>query len=342
MRLPPLNALRAFEAAARHCSVHKAAKELNVTPAAVSHQIKTLEEHFGFDLFKREPRRLRLTPAAEACLPTLTAAFGHLAEAVAIAQQYAHAGRVTVSAPPAIAAKWMIPRLGRFRDLHPDIDLRIAARQSMRDLGGDGEASGSPLEDADIAIRFGAGDYPDYVAHKLFDAYTLPMCSPKLLSGEHPLRTPEDLRFHTLIHYQSDNAMMDVGRPNWVSWLKAAGVRNINTRRGPTFNHVTLALRAAEDGLGVVLGTPITAAAELREGRLVTPFELSLPLGVAYYLLYAPTAKQQPAVMAFRDWILNEARNDTTRDPKYTPSTVAAADNPDEAPPPIASPTLPD
>src|SRR5690606_27655752 len=131
MRLPPLNALRAFEATARHSSVHKAAKELHVTPAAVSHQIKSLEEHLGFDLFKREPRRLRLMPAAEACRPKLSAAFVQLAEAVAIAQQFANASRVTVSAPPAITAKWMIPRLGRFRQSHPDIDLRIAARNSM-------------------------------------------------------------------------------------------------------------------------------------------------------------------------------------------------------------------
>ena len=338
MRLPPLNALRAFEATARHSSVHKAAKELHVTPAAVSHQIKALEEHFGFDLFKREPRRLRLTPAAEASLPTLTAAFAQMAEAVAIAQQFANAGRVTVSAPPAITAKWMIPRLGRFRSSYPDIDLHIAARQSMRDAASGDAEPANPLEDADIAIRFGPGDYPDYEVHKLFDSYTLPMCSPKLLEGEHPLRTPDDLRYHTLIHYESDNAMMDVGRPNWASWLKAAGVRGINTRRGTTFNHVTIALRAAEDGLGVVLGTPITAAAELASGRLVTPFALSLPLGVAYHLIYAASSKQQPSVMAFRDWILSEARDDPWANRPATPANAAAAAvSATESPAPIAS-----
>lgn len=342
MRLPPLNALRAFEATARHCSVHKAAKELHVTPAAISHQIKALEEHLGFELFKREPRRLRLLPAAEACLPKLTAAFAQMAEAVSIAQQLAHAGRVTVSAPPAIAAKWLIPRLGRFRDLHPDIDLRIVARQSMRDLGGDGETAGNPLEDADIAIRFGAGDYPDHIAHKLFDTYTLPMCSPKLLRGEHPLRTPDDLRHHTLLHYESDNALMDIGRPNWASWLKAAGVRGINTRRGPTFNHVTLALHAAEDGLGVVLGTPITATSELTDGRLVAPFPLALPVGVAYYLLYAPSAQEQAPIMAFRDWLLSEARDDIWADPEKVFAIAHTPPAGGEINAPVASGTVPD
>lgn len=337
MRLPPLNALRAFEAAARHSSVHKAAKELHVTPAAVSHQIKSLEEHLGFDLFKREPRRLRLTPAAEACLPKLSAAFAQMAEAMSIAQQLADSARVTVSVAPALAAKWVIPRLSHFRDLHPEIDLRIAARQSMRDVtSGETEAAGNPLEDADIAIRFGAAQYPDYIIHPLFESYTLPMCSPKLLEGEHALRTPDDLRYHTLLHYESDNAMMDVGRPNWASWLKAAGVRGINTRRGTTFNHVTMALRAAEDGLGVVLGTPITAAAELASGRLVTPFPLSLPLGVSYYLIYAASAKDQPSVMAFRDWILSEARDDPWAHPRGVPGTSG------ENAAPIASPGLPD
>ncbi len=339
MRLPPLNSLRAFEAAARHCSVFKAAKELHVTPAAVSHQIKALEEHLGIELFKRQPRRLTLTPAAEACLPKLTAAFGLMADAVNSAQQLARAGRVMVSSPPALATKWLIPRLSKFRDLYPEIDLRIAARQTRRDF--DRSTTGQVdnlLEDADIAFRLGDGDYPGYIVHKLFDTFTLPMCSPRLLQGEHPLRTPDDLRYHTLLHYESDNGSMDTNRPNWNSWLKAAGVRGIDTRRGPTFNHVTLAMQAAEDGLGVFLGMPALASTEMAEGRLVTPFPLKLPGGAGYYLLHNEESQRQPTIVAFRDWVLSEARQETwTAD-----AETAAGDAEKNSPTTIASPRSPD
>lgn len=312
MRLPPLNSLRAFEAAARHCSVYKAAKELHVTPAAVSHQIKSLEEHLGIELFKRQPRRLSLTPAAEACLPKLSAAFALMSEAVTSAQQLARAGRVLVSMPPALATKWLIPKLAKFRDLYPEIDLRISAHQRPRDF--ERSASGQAdnlLEDADIAVRLGDGDYPGYITHKLFDTYTTPMCSPRLLSGEHPLRTPDDLRHHTLLHYEADNASMDAHRPTWSSWLKAAGVRGVDTRRGPTFNHVTLAMQAAEDGLGVFLGMPTLAEAEIAEGRLVAPFPLKLYSGAGYYLLHNEETQRQPTIIAFRDWVISEARKET-------------------------------
>lgn len=317
MRLPPLNALRAFEAAARHGSVYKAAQELHVTPAAISHQIKGLEEYLGVALFKRLPRKIVLTPAGEACLPKLTAAFAQLAEAVAAAQQMAHAGRVIVSVPPALATKWLIPKLAGFRDRHADIDLRIAARQTLVDRArNELDQTGSLLEGGDVAIRFGDGDYPGYVTHKLFTSYSLPMCSPRLLEGPNPLRTPEDLRHHTLLHYESDVAMVDVGRPNWDSWLKAAGVRGVNTRRGPTFNHVILAMQAAADGLGVVLGVPIMASEEMAEGTLVAPFPLALPTGASYYLLHTEAAEREPSIVAFRDWVLSEAHKEPWAEPQ--------------------------
>jgi LysR family glycine cleavage system transcriptional activator len=317
MRLPPLNALRAFEAAARHSSVLKASQELHVTPAAVSHQIKALEEFLGVMLFKRTPRRITLTPAGEACLPKLTAAFNQMAEAVAAAQQLSHAGRVMVSVAPAIGSKWLIPKLAKFRDLHADIDLRISARQSMVDrMRGEHERGSNLLDGGDVAIRLGDGDYPGYVTHKLFTSYSLPICSPSLLEGPHPLRTPDDLRHHTLLHYENDIAMVDVGRPTWASWLKAAGVRGINTMRGPTFNHVALAMQAAADGLGVVLGVPIMASEEIAEGTLVAPFNLSLPTGGSYYLLHTEAAQREPSIMAFRDWLLSEARSEPWAEPR--------------------------
>lgn len=317
MRLPPLNALRAFEAAARHSSVHKAARELHVTPAAVSHQVKGLEEFLGIMLFKRSPRRITLTPAGEACLPKLTAAFEQMAQAVAAAQQFAHAGRVVVTVPPALATKWLIPKLSTFRDRHGDIDLRISARQSLVDRSrGENDQGTHLLDGGDIAIRFGDGDYPGYVTHKLFTSYSLPMCSPRLLEGPNALRTPDDLRNHTLLHYESDIAMMDVGRPNWASWLKAADVRGVNTRRGPTFNHVALAMQAAADGLGVVLGIPVMASEEIAEGSLVAPFSLSLPTGASYYLVHTAAAEREPSIMAFRDWILSEAHSEPWAEPQ--------------------------
>ncbi|MGH8445936.1 MAG: transcriptional regulator GcvA [Solimonas sp.] len=328
MRLPPLNALRAFEAAARHSSVYKAAQELHVTPAAVSHQIKSLEEHLGVVLFKRLPRRIELTPAGEACLPKLTAAFAQMAEAVAAAQQLAHAGRLMVSVPPALAAKWLIPRLSKFRDTNPDIDLRISARQTLVDRArGEFDQSANLLEGGDIAIRFGDGDYPGLASHKLFTSYSLPMCSPKLLeAGPHPLREPDDLRHHTLLHYENDNATVDVGRPNWASWLKAAGVRGVNTRRGPTFNHVTLAMQAAADGLGVVLGIPLMAGEEVADGRLVAPFALSLPTGASYYLVHQEAMSRDPSLVAFRDWMLAEAHSDPWAQPKVVAALPLTGD----------------
>lgn len=315
MRLPPLNSLRAFEAAARHCSVNKAAQELHVTPAAISHQIKALEEFLGIELFKRQPRRLSLTPAAEACLPKLTAAFAQMGEAVAEAQQFANAGRVLVSAPPALISKWLIPHLAGFQAVHPEVDLRLSARQTMVDsVREETDQTASVLEDADLAIRFGHGDYPGYVTHKLFDSYALPMCSPKLLQGEHPLRTPDDLRHHTLLHYAAEDST-DVGRPDWSAWLKAAGVRGINPRRGPTFNHIMLAMQAAEDGLGVVMGIPIMATSQIAAGELVVPFALSLPISASYFLVHGTAVEQEASVMAFRDWVLENARNEPWRHP---------------------------
>ncbi|MFT4048055.1 MAG: transcriptional regulator GcvA [Solimonas sp.] len=331
MRLPPLNALRAFEAAARHASVHKAAQELHVTPAAISHQIKALEEHLGIALFKRLPRRIELTPAAEACLPKLSAAFVQMADAVAAAQHLVNAGRLMVSVSPVFAAKWLIPRLSSFRDQNPDIDLRISARQTLIDRthGDLDQGSRNLLESSDIAIRFGDGDYGELITHKLFASYLLPMCSPRLVEGAQPLRTPDDLRQHTLLHYENDVATMDIGRPNWGSWLKAAGVRGINPRRGPTFNDMMLATQAAADGLGVVLAAPLMAREDIAAGRLIVPFSLSLPTGASYYLVYTQERAEEPSLRAFRDWIVDEAQRDPWADPaRVRPSPLPAGGDP--------------
>jgi LysR family glycine cleavage system transcriptional activator len=190
-RLPPLNALRAFEAAARHLSFNAAAEELNVTPAAISHQIKALEADLGVKLFRRLNRAVRLTDAGQACVPGLRDGFERIAEAVARARQGDSVGLLTVTASPAVASKWLVPRLERFRARHPAIDLRIDASMRLVDL---------VREDVHVGLRYGAGKYPGLHTEQLVRSEVFPVCSPDLLKGKHPLRTPEDLRHHTLIH----------------------------------------------------------------------------------------------------------------------------------------------
>lgn len=302
-RLPPLNALRAFEAAARHLSFRKAAEELHVTPAAISHQIKALEENLGVKLFRRVARGLELTGVAEACLMTLREGFDSLAGAVELIRSRTRVRTITVGAAPSFAGKWLVPRIQRFVTAFPDIDVRIAA--GMNFVDGRQDASRPEFNDADIAIRFGTGRYPGFRADKLFSVAATPMCSPRLLQGEHPLRRPADLRHHALLH--DDTLPFDDGGANWTMWLDAAGVDGVDVTRGPHFNHASLGLDAAIDGMGVVLSYPVLASADLAAGRLVMPFDLSVPLNVAYYVVCPETSADQPAIAAFRQWIFAQA-----------------------------------
>jgi LysR family glycine cleavage system transcriptional activator len=311
--LPPLNALRAFEAAARHLSFAQAAKELHVTPAAISHQVKGLEEDLAVKLFRRQARGLELTSAGRVCLPKLSEGFDRLAEAVEKVRSSNAPGTLSVSAAPTFASKWLAPRLHRFVTALPNLDLRLNASTRLidatKDEGPSGEAQlGSLMEDADIAIRFGSGRYPEFRVDKLFPVSVTPMCSPRLLAGEQPLREPADLRHHVLIH---DNIGSDDGRPMWQVWLEAAGVEGVDITHGLRFNHAVLALEAAADGLGVALGMPQIAALDLASGRLAAPFALRLPIASAYYLVCAGDRCDRSDVVAFRDWILQEAGRDS-------------------------------
>lgn len=313
MRLPPLNALRAFEAAARHRSILKAAQELHVTPAAVSQQVKAVEAHLGTALFRRLPRRIELTEPGERLLARLTPAFGQIFDAVAEAQlrQPGRKDGLLISTPPAFGSNWLLSRLPRLQKIYPDLPLRIATRATMADEVL--KVSDHPddiFEGSDIAIRFGDGHYPGCSVHKLFSLHSTPMCSPALIDGRHPLQEPADLRHHTLLHAQNDVPGLDAGWPKWAEWLEAAEVRHVNARRGPVFNHVALAIEAAADGMGVVLSTPLLAAAELDRGRLTVPFHLSLMLKSAYYLVYSQAGAANAEVIAFRDWILAEAEQE--------------------------------
>ncbi len=310
--MPPLNALRAFEAAARHLSFALAARELHVTPAAVSHQVKGLEQNLGVPLFRRLARGLELTRAGQACLPGLRDGFDRLAAAVEQVRALGETRTLAVSAAPSFATRWLAPRLHRFVGAHPDLDVRINASAqlidpSKGDVRHDGEAGGSMMEDADIAIRFGTGEYPGFRVDKLLPAAVTPMCSPQLLEGERPLREPADLKHHVLIH---DNVSSDDGRALWQVWLEAAGVEDVDVSHGLRFNHAMMALEAAADGLGVALGMPVLAAADLAAGRLVRPFKLVLPLKFGYHAVSAAEASQRPDIAAFREWLLAEARRD--------------------------------
>jgi len=308
---PPLNALRAFEAAARHLSFKKAAEELHVTPAAVSHQIKLIEESLGVSLFHRLTRAISLSPAGQRFLPKLSAGFAQIAGAIEEVRAHDDAGTLTVNAPPSFAAKWLMPRLHRFVSNHPDIDIRIIA--SMRfvdahrrdDMGSLTGKDGSPL-DADIDIRFGNGSYPHCRVDLLFKVSVTPLCSPKLLDGMRPLRSPADLRHHLLLH--DDTLFGRDDRPDWVQWLKGVGAKEVDPSRGLHFNHTMLGLEAAIDGLGVVLGARELAARDLAAGRLVAPFDYSMVLPDSYYLVSAENAAVRPKISAFRNWLLKEAR----------------------------------
>lgn len=294
--LPPLSALRAFEAAARLESFSKAAAELNVTPAAISHQIAALEQDLGVSLFNRRNRAVELTASARMLLPGLSEAFAGIQSAVHRLRSHNDTGTITVTASPSFAGKWLVQRLHRFQAQNPEIDVRISATDVVVDLTRD---------DFDLAIRYGTGRYPGLVVELLLRNEVFPACSPALLRHGPPLETPADLRHHALIHdHQSER---DPLAPTWSMWLKAAGVDGGGAMRGLSFNNNVLALEAALAGHGVTLAYSTVAAADIAAGRLVRLFSLSLPDNFAYYIVTAPGALERPKVKAFRDWLRQEA-----------------------------------
>jgi len=298
-RLPPLNALRAFEAAARHLSFARAAEELSVTPAAVSQQIRTLEAYLGIKLFRRLPRSVVITEAGQAGLVALREGFDRLAEAAERMRAHETGNTLMVSVVAPFAAKWLVPRLDRFHALHPEIEVRVEASSHLVDFA---------REEVDVAIRYGSVHYPGLAVHRLTRGaeVVFPVCSPRLLARSHPLEQPDDLRWHTLIHM--DWKGQEDAWPNWHTWLMAAGVRGVDASRGPRFNSGSLAVQAAAQGQGVALANEFLAAQELAEGRLVKPFALSVeaPAHFAHYLVYPEGATGSPKVGAFRDWVLAE------------------------------------
>ena len=277
-------------------SFSKAADELHVTPAAVSHQIHALEEDLGVKLFHRMNRSIELTASALVLLPGLPEAFAGIQSSVRRLRAHNDTGTLTVTASPSFAAKWLVLRLHRFQEQHPEIDVRISATDDVVDL---------TRGDFDVAIRYGCGKYPGLEVELLFTNEVFPACSPQLLTSGPPLRTPEDLSRHALIH---DLAVeRDPLVPTWPMWLKAAGVKDVPAITGLTFNNMHLALDAAIAGHGVVLAYSTIAAADLAAGRLVRLFSLALPDLFAYYIVTAPGALDRPKIRAFRTWLRQEA-----------------------------------
>lgn len=307
-RLPPLNALRAFEAVARHRSFRKAAEELHVTPAAVTHQIKALEEQLGVELFKRLPGGVELTPATTATLPVLKRAFELIALSVNELRNYGRTPQLTVRATPTFASRWMMPRLHTFLAAHEGIDVRVLASGNVLNAAGATTTAGTPIE-ADIDIRFSNGRPEGEHVDLLFTVGIVPMCHPRLLkSGPWPLKTPADLAHHSLLH--GDMHIADRARSAWSLWLRHAGVTTVDPRRGLQFDHPTLALDAAADGLGVTLATPLFAKSELERGDVVVAFPVSITLDRAYYAITSSASSKRPEVLAFRQWLLEEAAAD--------------------------------
>jgi LysR family glycine cleavage system transcriptional activator len=294
--MPPLSALRAFEAAARLQSFSKAADELSVTPAAISHQIHALEEDLGVSLFNRRNRAVELTASARVLLPGLTEAFAGIQISVRRLRAHNDTGTLNITASPSIAGKWLVQRLYRFQAQHPEIDVRISATDTVVDLS---------RGDFDIAIRYGNGRYPGLDVELLLKNEVFPACSPELLRHGPPIETPADLRHHALLYDQQVDR--DPLVPTWAMWLKAAGVGDVPTAHGLSFSTNVLALEAAIAGHGVTLAYSTTAANDIAAGRLVRLFSLSLPDLFAYYVVTAPGALERPKVRAFRDWLRREA-----------------------------------
>jgi LysR family glycine cleavage system transcriptional activator len=294
--LPPLNALRAFEATARHLSFTRAADELAVTPAALSHQIRGLEEFLGERLFERKARSIALTPAGATLYPGLHAAFLQIRQSVELLDRDATSKVLQVSAPPGFTAKWLAPRLYRFMMAHPDIDTRVSATRELANFTSDG---------IDLAIRNSSTSVNGMWSRQLMQMHLLPVASPRFIGSIGGLTSAQDLKRTPLIHDTLLGTLS--GMPTWAEWLEAAGVAGVDLSRGLRFNSPDYALEAACEGGGVLLAIRELAHEDLRSGRLVAPFDLVLP-AERYFTLTCPDGtEKRPKVRAFIEWILAEA-----------------------------------
>lgn len=287
-RLPSLNALRTFEAAGRALSFTKAAAELHVTPTAVSHQIRSLEEWLGTKLFERSTRSVRLSEAGERYLPSVQAAFDTLEAGTERIVGRSESRVLTVSTTASFTTKWLVPRLGSFQARHPAVDVRITTSLELVDFA---------TSDVDLAVRYGRGSWPGLETQRLFRERVFPVCSPALQGGRPPLREPADLARHTLLHVAR-------APDEWRMWLTAAGLPTLKPAGDLTLDQYVSTLQAAMDGLGVALGHTHLVAGDLAAGRLTAPFDLELSGDFAYYVVYPRSPPPSDSARAFRDWLL--------------------------------------
>lgn len=287
--LPPLDALRVFETAARLGHFQQAADALALTPSAVSHRIRSLEDFLQVKLFRRAGRGVELTPDGKAYAESVRAALEDIR--VATRRLAKEQGPLTMSLAPAIAMRWLLPRLAEFQNAHPDIELRFSSTNQVIDFD---------REDVDLAIRFGMGEWSGLRAERLLPVDSMPVCSPDLLDADHPLETPDDLRHHRLLHMHS--------RPDdWRMWLLLAEVDGIDPTAGPRFDNSPEMLEATIAGLGVAMADRQMIRRDVEAGRLIAPFDLHMPSRGAYHLVWPPRTEGDPRFEAFRRWVMDEA-----------------------------------
>jgi LysR family glycine cleavage system transcriptional activator len=294
-RLPPLNALKAFEAAARSDSFTRAAEELNVTPGAVSQQVKALEATLGIKLFNRERQRLVITEAGREYLAVLRDAFDQIAVGTDRIVRHQRSSVLTVSTSPDFAAKWLVTRLGRFAEAHPEIDLRVSATDHHVDFA---------REDVDVAVRHGDGNWPELAVVQLCSERLFPVCSPRLISGRNRVTRPSDLLRFPLLRLNDWKT--------WNKWFEAAGVAD-PVAHGPVLNRAGMLIDAAVDGQGVALARTALAAWDLINGRLVRPIDVSLEMSNTYWIVCPKATSKIPKITIFRNWLLAEAAEDAQR-----------------------------
>ncbi|MFI4920393.1 MAG: transcriptional regulator GcvA [Gammaproteobacteria bacterium] len=289
--LPPPNTLKAFEAASRHGSFSKAAVELHVTHGAVSRQVQQLEGFLGCELFHRLPRGLQLTARGREFAFGVQAAFDQIRDAVEAVRVDHERHIITVSTLASLAARWLVPRLHRFQNAHPELEIRLSTSPQLTNFDRDG---------IDLAIRYGRGRWPGVAALRLFTPVEFPVCAPKLLAGAHPLRTPQDLKYTSLLH--------DTTHRHWQQWLELAGVRGVEAHAGMVVEDMNVLIQAAIEGQGVALASEPLVQAELAVGRLVKPFDIDLPVELAFYAVHPKSRGQDPAVQALVEWLQQEAQ----------------------------------
>jgi LysR family glycine cleavage system transcriptional activator len=292
-RLPSLTSLRAFEAAGRHLSFTKAAEELTVTQAAISHQVKALEDYLNVPLFLRLPRQLQLTKAGKILLPVVRNAFDRIAATVTDLGMPVSGTALKIRLAPSFAAKWLSPRLDDFRRKHPHIELSLTHSNEAADFS---------RQAIDIAITYGTGDWRGVVSDRVLNIDFFPVCAPQFMQGQHPLSKVENLVHYKLLH-DTDNSA-------WSDWLLLAGVETVDPQRGTVVDDTNVLIQAAIDGLGIALGSSHFVADHLASGRLVRPFDITLHNDYAYYVVCPKTHLKRPVVAVFKSWLMDQARED--------------------------------